>query len=85
MILPSVAWRPIGTRALRASGQALFVAITFGVGGLVGFVSAGAGYDLLGGTRNFIAGALVEVVAALIVLQVKPPAGITAEAGRPSP
>lgn len=67
---------------LRASGQALFVAITFGLGGLIGYVSAGMGYDLLGGPRNFLVGAGIEVLAALLVLQV-PPVEIPAEPHRP--
>jgi PPP family 3-phenylpropionic acid transporter len=58
---------------LRASGQALFVAVSFGLGGLVGFLSAGAGYDWLGGHRLFGVAALLEAVAALLVLGVHPP------------
>lgn len=58
---------------LRASGQALFVAVSFGLGGLVGFVSSGAGYDWLGGHRLFGVAALLEAGAALLVLGVHPP------------
>jgi PPP family 3-phenylpropionic acid transporter len=58
---------------LRASGQALLVSITFGIGGLLGFLSAGRGYDLLGGHRLFMAAAALEVVAALIAVRLKPP------------
>jgi PPP family 3-phenylpropionic acid transporter len=49
---------------LRASGQSLFASATFGVGGLVGYLGAGAGYDLLGGHRLFGVGAALELVAA---------------------
>jgi len=58
---------------LRASGQALFVAVSFGLGGLVGFVSSGAAYDWLGGHRLFGVAALLEGAAALLVLGVHPP------------
>jgi PPP family 3-phenylpropionic acid transporter len=59
--------------ALRASGQTLFVAVSFGLGGLLGYVSAGAGYDWLGGHRLYAVAALLEVAAALLVLGVHPP------------
>jgi PPP family 3-phenylpropionic acid transporter len=52
----------------RASGQALFVSITFGLGGLAGFFAAGLGYDALGGPRLFVAAAAVELVAAALIL-----------------
>jgi PPP family 3-phenylpropionic acid transporter len=53
---------------LRASGQALFVSVTFGLGGLVGYFSAGAGYDALGGPRLFLWAGVIEVVAAGLIL-----------------
>jgi len=53
---------------LRVSGQALFVSITFGVGGLIGYVSAGATYDALGGPGAFTAAAVLELVAAGLIL-----------------
>ncbi|MCP3101233.1 MFS transporter [Myxococcus sp. K15C18031901] len=52
---------------LRASGQALFAAVTFGLGGLVGYMSSGAGYDWLGGHRLFAVAAVLEVAAAVFV------------------
>jgi PPP family 3-phenylpropionic acid transporter len=57
---------------LRASGQALFAAITFGLGGLVGYTSAGAGYDWLGGHRLFAVAAVLELAAAAFVLRISP-------------
>ncbi|MDY7230910.1 MFS transporter [Hyalangium rubrum] len=58
---------------LRASGQGIFAAVTFGVGGLVGFAASGAGYALLGGGHGlFGVAALLEVVAAVLVLQASP-------------
>ncbi|NTX03577.1 MFS transporter [Myxococcus sp. CA040A] len=54
---------------LRASGQALFAAFTFGLGGLVGYLSAGAGYDWLGGHRLFAVAGVLELVAAGLVLR----------------
>lgn len=53
---------------LRASGQALFVACVFGLGGLVGNLLAGLGYGLLGGAALFaLAGALELLPAALVL------------------
>jgi len=57
---------------LRASGQGLFSAITFGLGGLVGYAAAGAGYDWLGGHRLFAVAALLELAAAALVLRISP-------------
>ncbi|WP_257456300.1 MFS transporter [Archangium lipolyticum] len=57
---------------LRASGQGLFAAVTFGVGGLVGYASAGAGYDWLGGHRLFAVASVLELAAAAIVLRITP-------------
>jgi PPP family 3-phenylpropionic acid transporter len=47
----------------RASGQALFAAVTFGVGGIAGFALSGAGYQALGGHGLFAAAAVVELGA----------------------
>jgi PPP family 3-phenylpropionic acid transporter len=58
---------------LRASGQALFTAVTFGVGGLIGYPAAGAGFDALGGHWLFAAAAALELLPALLVLRVRPP------------
>jgi PPP family 3-phenylpropionic acid transporter len=58
---------------LRASGQALFAAVTFGVGGLIGYPAAGAGYDALGGHRLFAVAAALELLPMLLVLRVRPP------------
>ena len=57
---------------LRASGQGLFAAITFGLGGLVGYSSAGADYDWLGGHRLFAAATVLELAAAALVLRIPP-------------
>lgn len=58
---------------LRASGQGLFAAVTFGVGGLIGFSSAGAAYSLLGGGHAlFGLAAVLELIAAVLVLQASP-------------
>jgi PPP family 3-phenylpropionic acid transporter len=50
-------------QGLRARGQALFASFTFGLGGLVGYVGAGVGYDHLGGRGLFAAAAGVELMA----------------------
>ncbi|WP_224245286.1 MFS transporter [Hyalangium gracile] len=58
---------------LRASGQGIFAAVTFGIGGLIGFTSSGAGYSLLGsGHALFAVAGVLEVIAALLVLQASP-------------
>jgi PPP family 3-phenylpropionic acid transporter len=58
---------------LRASGQGLFAAVTFGVGGLIGFSASGAAYSLLGGGHALFAVAGgVELIAAMLVLQASP-------------
>lgn len=57
---------------LRASGQALFASVAFGVGGLIGYLSSGIGYDVLGGHRLFAAAAVVDVLAACIILRIRP-------------
>jgi PPP family 3-phenylpropionic acid transporter len=64
----SISW--VADRApasLRATGQSLFVAATFGVGGLVGFTGAGRLYDLIGGQRLFQVAAAAELLPALVV------------------
>lgn len=53
---------------LRATGQALLVAGTFGVGGPVGYVAAGRAYDALGGHRLFAAAGALELVPAALLL-----------------
>jgi PPP family 3-phenylpropionic acid transporter len=52
---------------LRARGQALFASFTFGLGGLVGYLGAGVGYDHLGGRGLFAAAAGVELMAVAIL------------------
>jgi PPP family 3-phenylpropionic acid transporter len=51
----------------RATGQAVFVSVTFGVGGLVGYVLAGKGFDAFGGHTLFAVAAGVEVAAVAVV------------------
>jgi PPP family 3-phenylpropionic acid transporter len=73
---------------LRASGQGLFAAVTFGVGGLIGFAASGAGYSLLGGGHALFAVAgVLEVIAAVLVLQAAPsrPLATHSEAIQPRP
>lgn len=60
--------------ARRASGQALFVSATFGLGGLLGMLSAGAGFDLVGGHKLFALAAVVELVAMGLITRIGPPA-----------
>lgn len=55
--------------SLRATGQAMFVACAFGLGGLLGYLATGAAYDALGGHRLFLVGAGLEVVPMLLMLQ----------------
>jgi PPP family 3-phenylpropionic acid transporter len=73
---------------LRASGQGVFAAVTFGVGGLIGFSASGAGYSALGGGHPLFAVAgVVEVIAAVLVLQATPTPTLPphAEAGQSGP
>jgi PPP family 3-phenylpropionic acid transporter len=49
---------------LRATGQTVYNAVTFAVGGAIGYRLAGYGYDRLGGAQPVYAwAALVELVA----------------------
>ncbi|MEW5740705.1 MAG: MFS transporter [Myxococcota bacterium] len=67
--LASVAWMAERTPAsLRATGQALFVACTFGVGGLFGYTSAGRAFEVLGGSRLFSVAAALEWLPVLALL-----------------
>jgi PPP family 3-phenylpropionic acid transporter len=61
--------------ALRSRGQALFVSFTFGIGGLIGFTGAGAGFERWGGHRLFAAAAAVEILAAGVVAFTRPERG----------
>ena len=53
---------------LRATGRALFGAVAFGVGGVLGAVMAGRLYDLGGGRLAFDAAAALDLVAPLFLL-----------------
>jgi PPP family 3-phenylpropionic acid transporter len=66
--LASVEWmvqRAPGS--LRATGQTLFVAATFGVGGIVGYHISGGLYDALGGHRLFAVAAVMALVPAVVM------------------
>src|SRR5262249_50884743 len=74
---------------LRASGQGLFVSVTFGIGGLLGSLISRLGYDALGGHRLFAVAGLVELAAAWLILRIKPDPGVhsaqsAAAAGMPT-
>ncbi len=64
---------------LRASGQALFASATFGLGGLIGYLASGAGYDALGGHRLFAVAGGIELLAAALVVKLRPVAAGTSE------
>lgn len=66
--------------SLRSTGQALFVAVTFGLGGLIGFSSSGQLFDTFGGAALFRFAGFFEVVPCLIVLFALAPASHTAKA-----
>jgi MFS transporter, PPP family, 3-phenylpropionic acid transporter len=54
---------------LRASGQAMFSAVVFGSGNLLGYALSGAGYDRFGGApKLFLGAAVFEVLALLVTL-----------------
>jgi PPP family 3-phenylpropionic acid transporter len=65
----------------RGSGLALLTTSIAGVGGLVGFLSAGAAYEALGGHRLFGLAAVVEVLAMALLAGTRAP---SANAGSPS-
>ena len=48
--------------SLRATGQALFAAATFGVGGVIGYRLSGALYDQLGGPKLFLVAAVLALL-----------------------
>lgn len=76
--LAAVTWMAERTPAsLRATGQALFVACTFGLGGVVGYAGSGRVYDAVGGGRLFALAAGLEwlPVLALLLLGATPGAG----------
>ncbi len=54
--------------SLRATGQALFAAATFGLAGVIGFVASGRVYDALGGHMMFGLAGVVELLPALAVV-----------------
>ncbi len=69
--------------SLRATGQALFAATTFGIGGVLGFRAAGALYDALGGHQLFALAAGLELVpAALVALALRAPREAATAPGR---
>lgn len=73
--LAAVAW--MAERApgsLRATGQALFVACTFGIGGLVGYVGSGRTFDAVGGGRLFALAAGLEWLPVLALALLGAPA-----------
>lgn len=66
--LASVTWVMERTPdSLRATGQALFVAVTFGLGGIVGYRGAGALYDALRGHGLFAVAAAIALLPALVI------------------
>jgi PPP family 3-phenylpropionic acid transporter len=55
--------------ALRATGQALFTAATFGLGNLIGFAACGRLYDYTGGAEAaFLAAAGLELIPLIMAL-----------------
>jgi PPP family 3-phenylpropionic acid transporter len=59
--------------AARARGQAIFASVTFGLGGLLGYLASGALFDAVGGPRLFELAAGLELVAFAMTLPVGPP------------
>ena len=60
--------------SLRATGQTLFAAATFGVGGVVGYRLSGSLYDLLGGHGLFAFAAVMALLPALVMALTPHPA-----------
>jgi MFS transporter, PPP family, 3-phenylpropionic acid transporter len=61
------------SREARTTGQTLFVATTFGLGGLVGYGGGGIAYDAIGGPALFCVAAVLEIAAALATLRLARP------------
>lgn len=59
--------------SLRATGQALLVATTFGIGGSLGYVAAGHCYDAVGGPTLFAVAAALELVPLALAFGLRPP------------
>lgn len=53
---------------LRATGRALFAAVVFGIGGIVGSALAGARFESGGGKSAFMTSAVLELFAPLVLL-----------------
>src|SRR5262249_1839051 len=54
---------------LRATGQTLYSAATFAIGGAIGYRLAGYGYDRLGGARPvYLWAAVVELVPVVLAM-----------------
>jgi len=53
---------------LRATGRALFAAVVFGIGGVLGNLGAGHLYDGGGGELAFLAAAGIDLIPALLIL-----------------
>lgn len=61
--LASVGWMSQhAPGSLRATGQALFAAATFGIGGVIGYRVSGALYDQLGGPKLFLVASLLALL-----------------------
>ncbi|MGC4122400.1 MAG: MFS transporter [Myxococcales bacterium] len=58
---------------LRATAQALFVSLTYGVGGFLGYVLVGRLFDLFEPRQVFMAAAVLEVVPFLLSLRLPDP------------
>lgn len=86
--LAAVAWMAERTPpSLRATGQALFVAGTFGVGGLVGYVGSGRVFEALGGARLFALAAGLEWLPVLVLVALgspRPPSEYPTGPARPA-
>jgi PPP family 3-phenylpropionic acid transporter len=54
---------------LRTTGQTVFLAVTFGLGGLVGYSGGGVAYDAIGGSSLFLVAAGLDVCATLATLR----------------
>lgn len=53
---------------VRATGQGLFFSAVFGIGGGVGTLAAGAGFDALSGSTLFVVASVISGLSAVLVL-----------------
>jgi MFS transporter, PPP family, 3-phenylpropionic acid transporter len=55
---------------LKSTGQSLFVAATFGLGGMAGFIGSGRLYDAMGGHHLFLVASVVQLLPLIPMMMI---------------